>query len=248
MLVFVARLAGGLALAMLTLPVKQVSSGFYRVHLWVLLGLFTFASLLAASRTGQQALWPMIAGATASYLGSVGWLYERPRWGWAILVIVALCAAWGLYELGPRPLGNILEGTGITVDRAVLLHWVNDFSSAILLGVTLCAMLLGHWYLNTPTMQLAPLRRLLLILFGSILMRAAVATLGTWTRSDLPDSGFEWAMFAMHWLAGIIGMALMTLMAWQTLLIPNTQSATGILYVGVILVFLGEMAALIPLG
>jgi len=25
----------------------------------------------------------------------------------------------------------------------------------------LTAMLLGHWYLNTPTMQLAPLKRLL---------------------------------------------------------------------------------------
>jgi hypothetical protein len=32
-------------------------------------------------------------------------------------------------------------------------------------------------------------------------------------------------------------------MAWQTLKIPNTQSATGILYVAVIAVFLGELTA-----
>jgi hypothetical protein len=37
-------------------------------------------------------------------------------------------------------------------------------------------------------------------------------------------------------------------MAWQTLKIPNTQSATGILYVGVIFVFLGELAALVLSG
>jgi hypothetical protein len=32
-------------------------------------------------------------------------------------------------------------------------------------------------------------------------------------------------------------------MAWRTLEVPNTQSATGILYVAVIGVFVGELAA-----
>jgi hypothetical protein len=32
-------------------------------------------------------------------------------------------------------------------------------------------------------------------------------------------------------------------MTWETLKIPNTQSATGILYAGVILVFVGELVS-----
>jgi hypothetical protein len=32
-------------------------------------------------------------------------------------------------------------------------------------------------------------------------------------------------------------------MAWETLRIPNTQSATGVLYAGVILAFIGELTA-----
>jgi hypothetical protein len=32
-------------------------------------------------------------------------------------------------------------------------------------------------------------------------------------------------------------------MTWETLRIPNTQSATGILYVAVILSFLGELTS-----
>lgn len=240
MLTFVARMAGGLALAMLGVSSRYVVSGFFRVHLWVLLGLFTFAALLAASRTGQAALWPMVAGAVASYFGAALWLYEKPRAGWWSLLIVALCAAWGLYQLAPIPSGGI--------SWHVALRWLNDVSSAYLLGTTLCAMLLGHWYLNTPTMQLTPLRRLVLVMFVAVLVRAAVVTLTSWTHAELPDTGFEWAMFAMHWLAGIVGTALVALMTWQTLLIPNTQSATGILYVGVILVFIGEMAALVPLA
>ncbi len=48
-----------------------------------------------------------------------------------------------------------------------------------------------------------------------------------------------------HVLAGLIGTLAMLVMAWQTLKIPNTQSATGILYVGVIFTFLGEVAGML---
>ena len=46
------------------------------------------------------------------------------------------------------------------------------------------------------------------------------------------------AFYALRWLAGLVGVAVTTFMTWETLKIPNTQSATGILYVGVILVFI----------
>ena len=38
---------------------------------------------------------------------------------------------------------------------------------------------------------------------------------------------------------------ILTFMAWHTLKIPNTQSATGILYAAVIGTFLGELTALL---
>ena len=34
-------------------------------------------------------------------------------------------------------------------------------------------------------------------------------------------------------------------MAWKTLKVPNTQAATGILYVAVIVTFLGELTSLL---
>ena len=39
-------------------------------------------------------------------------------------------------------------------------------------------------------------------------------------------------------LFGVLGLTWLT---WQTLKIPNTQSATGILYAAVILAFIGEL-------
>ena len=44
----------------------------------------------------------------------------------------------------------------------------------------------------------------------------------------------------LRWLSGIAGTLLLAAMTWQTLRIPNTQSATGLLYVMVVLVFIGE--------
>ena len=48
---FVFRLTFGVALAMAITPARHVSSGFYRVHLWVLMGLNTFAALAIYSQT-----------------------------------------------------------------------------------------------------------------------------------------------------------------------------------------------------
>ena len=58
-------------------------------------------------------------------------------------------------------------------------------------------------------------------------------------------SAQTWTLLALRWTAGISGTAIVLCMAWQTLRIPNTQSATGILYVAVIFTFLGELASLL---
>ena len=57
-------------------------------------------------------------------------------------------------------------------------------------------------------------------------------------------SALLWALFlALRWLSGIVGVLGLAWLTWQTLKIPNTQSATGILYAGVILVFIGELTS-----
>jgi hypothetical protein len=91
---FIFRLCFGLATVMALTSPQQVNSGFYRVNLWVLLGLGTFGSLVAYS---QQALFEYprllvglaITGTLLSYVGSVIWLYEKIRPGMTVLVTVA---------------------------------------------------------------------------------------------------------------------------------------------------------------
>ena len=61
-------------------------------------------------------------------------------------------------------------------------------------------------------------------------------------HDKLPQGGFVF-FIALRWLSGLVGTLILAVMTWETLKIPNTQSATGILYVAVICVFLGELTA-----
>jgi hypothetical protein len=58
-------------------------------------------------------------------------------------------------------------------------------------------------------------------------------------------TSLQWALLGLRWLAGLAGSAAMAVMARATLKIPNTQSATGILYVAVMFTFLGELSSLL---
>ena len=67
----------------------------------------------------------------------------------------------------------------------------------------------------------------------------AAATSGV--DGSLDSTGL--ALFWLRWLAGLIGLPILLLMSRMTLDIPNTQSATGILYVACLAVILGELTA-----
>jgi hypothetical protein len=235
---FVFRLGFGLALAMSVTPSSRVTSGFFRNHLYVLLGINVLATLATMAESERYLLWPPLAAAVVSYGGAVAWLYEKPRLGTAALIVVAgldLAGSW-LNQLPASDASPLIR----------LLGALDPASSGLVLGSTIAAMFLGHWYLNTPTMELAPLRRSLKLMAASLVLRVAVAAGGLVAIAFYGDaSSLNPPLVALRWLAGLAAMAGVIWMTWQTLKIPNTQSATGILYVGVILSFLGELVSLL---
>lgn len=232
---FLFRLAFGLALGMAATSPRDVTSGYYRVHMQVLLGLLTLAALTAAAMP-NFAIWLPLAGALVSYVGSVLWLYEQPRAGRIALMLVGGLALVGAWQALGRPYGNVPE-------PARLLGWADPVGGGLLLGATMAAMLLGHWYLNTPTMKLEPLRRLVRLMGAAVLLRMAIcaAALVLQLSTVGPLSTLQTLLVLLRWLSALIGGAVLTVMVWQTLKVPNTQSATGLLYVAVIATFLGEL-------
>jgi hypothetical protein len=227
---FLLRLSFGLAVGMAVTSPRLVSSGYFRNHLYVTLGLSTLAALVAMN---ASTLTASLAAAAAglSYIASACWLYEAKRAGMVALWLVAACSlAAALVGVGPG-----------------LLPCASVVTSGLVLGLTMAAMLLGHWYLNSPGMELAPLRRLLVLMALAVVAQIVVCAAGLVEHlQGVEQASFSWWLFVLlRWSFGLVGVLGLIWMAWETLKIPNTQSATGILYVAVIGVFVGELTGLL---
>jgi hypothetical protein len=161
----------------------------------------------------------------------------RERAGQAALWMVALLALAGAWTTNPPDSSGFVG----------VLEWLDPVTSGLVIGFPLASMLLGHWYLNSPRMELAPLEQQIGRLGIAVVLRMVVCGSGlAWvlTRSE-PVAGYFFAFLTLRWLFGLIGVAILAWMAWRTLKVPNTQSATGILYVSVIASFAGELASLL---
>lgn len=137
---------------------------------------------------------------------------------------------------------------------AVGLTVASFLSSAALLGGACTAMILGHWYLILPSMDVAHLQSMVKFHLGSMVVRVAVVgavvfmAIATWEpgmgprldRYILSTSG---VFFWQRVLFGLFGPALLSYLTWETAKIRSTQSATGILYVDFFTVIVGEVLA-----
>ncbi|MGC3968749.1 MAG: hypothetical protein QM775_15680 [Pirellulales bacterium] len=238
---FVYRLAFGMAAAMAVTSPRQVTSGYFRNNLYVLLGMTVLVALAAFAGVVEPALlpkWPAVAAAVLSYVGAACWLYEKSRAGIVVLVAIAVLTLIGALYAVPT---TFAESAREPFWQAAA--YADAVAAGLLLGVTMAAMLLGHWYLNAPGMPMQPLRRLTLWLGAAVLLRTVVSAVGLWGfwNSGAVLEPAEQIMLALRWLAGMGGTAVLVVMTWTTLKIPNTQAATGMLYVAVITTFLGEL-------
>lgn len=134
-----------------------------------------------------------------------------------------------------------------------LLTVASFLSSVALLGGACGAMVLGHWYLVVPSLDVAHLQSIVRLHIGSTVVRVVVVAaavmiaITTW-EPGVPN--FERYIFSVDgiffWqriLFGLGGPVVLSYMTWETAKIQSTQSATGILYVDFFTVIVGEVLA-----
>jgi hypothetical protein len=235
---FLCRFGWGLAMALVLTPSTLVPAGFFRVNMLVVLGLATFAALLCGQVLPAHGwLLPATAAVTA-WMASVAWFAERPRAGIVLCAITAglLAAATGVVQFTPD--GTTARGWA-DVGGALL--------SGLVTGLTVHAMLLGHWYLNAPGMRVDVLRRMIDIALAAWAVQLAVAASAALTAGPAAAAASggptTLALLWLRWLAGLAGLPVLLWLSRKTLDIPNTQSATGILYVACLAAILGELTA-----
>ena len=238
---FAARLIFGMSLTWAFLPQEKISSGFFRIQMLVVLGLGVLGSLTAnASNTSLTPISPsaiqplFITISILAFLGSVFWTLERRRAGSWFGNAIAFGALALIVLFAIRPATPILMN---------LFRVDSEAATSVILGVTMVAMLLGHWYLTAPTMSHDPLQRANQLFAIAVLMRLVMSAIALAMNWQLVGSGTTLTWLALRWIAGIFGPALLAVMVWRILKYRNTQAATGVLFVGVILTFIGELSA-----
>jgi len=245
---FALRLIFGMSLMWCLMPRGQVTAGFFRIQMLIVMSLAVITALLFSGLwsaeattsaigllTTGQATWLAGLVAFVAFVGSVVWTLQRRRAGtatvWLVMLIsvgLLLCCSWSATD-SPRSNGGLVLMT--------------ELSSGGLLGAAMVSMLLGHWYLTASGMSLVPLSRLNAILGIATLVRVLVATLGLFLAWQSLETNQQATLIALRWLAGLVGPLLVVAMVWRILKFGNTQSATGVLYVGVVLTLIGELTA-----
>jgi hypothetical protein len=243
---FAVRLAFGLDLALLLTSWRAVPPRFFRIQTQVILGVLVLAGLAQARARAGGPAWSVglvVAGALLAYLATVSWGLGRPRLGMAAEMLAALAtAAWMTAASQAQDVGAWAMGTAIRG------------ASGFLMGTTLTAMLLGHYYLIAQSMTIEPLKRAVALIALGLAARGMLALIAL-SCDQAPRFGSQVGrlaadlpLLAARWGVGFAGAAVSVYLADRTVRIRSTQSATGILYVTTIFVLFGELAAMIDAG
>jgi hypothetical protein len=128
---------------------------------------------------------------------------------------------------------------------------ITFFLSALLLGTVTVGMLLGHWYLIDTGQSLDPFIRIykffvvalvvqtifllisVIVLYNFGVLESVVALERLWTDHR--------TLFLTRVISGQVAPLILSWMIWRTLVIPHTMAATGLFYIALLGVFVGEI-------
>jgi hypothetical protein len=241
---FALELGFGVLLALAFVPPAPVGRFFYR--LMGTCALLPMACALAL-RVRSEAGWadPAVIGVGLALAAFPLYLDAAPgrRFGLGLaagLIGCALAAGWIVRQgLPGLSAGGVVIGTLSTLS-----------TGAVAGGVGL-AMVLGHWYLTVPRMEIRHLVRLnrmtIVAMVASLLSLAAACLLfaSELSLGEPPLFG-PWGLFYLgtRLAVGLILPLLFAGMAASALRFQNTRSATGILYASTVLVLIGTAVSL----
>ena len=240
-----ARLAGGVLIAGAVIALRHPAPPAYTRFLLAGAG-GALALAAAAGRNRPEAallvvlvlavagLWAACRPAPGRESGRFG---DRPRLLAALMILLGLAAALASPALGGGPAPASLTA----------------LAGALLAGSTAATMTLGHWYLVDTALSIRPLATGAALFLGAAGLRAAVAAgflvsgghlaLRIGSPADLIYSTTA-LFFSFRTVTGLLAPLTLAALVRATVRIRSTQSATGLLYVALILVLFGELTAI----
>jgi hypothetical protein len=231
---FLLETGAGTALLLLFFPVATLGKGFFSLH-----GALAFAFLLLASLV-QPAGLPQAAAVAATVLMGLYTLAAHAGFAGRARPLLAAGAVGGAWAMGrvallaPRP-----SGDAWTVAGAAL--------GGLFFGAVLLTMNLGHWYLISRSLPFRLLARgaalfaALAVARAALLLAAVAAAPGRQGLEALLSLERDALFFLFRILWGIVGPIALSYFIWKTAGMRSNQAATGLLYVALVFVLIGEL-------
>src|SRR5438094_8058947 len=112
-------------------------------------------------------------------------------------------------------------------------------------------MLIGHWYLIDTGQSLDPFIRIYkffvvaLIVPSVFLILSSILLHFLWSSGSVTNMQRLWSSHSsslvIRLLVGPVSPLILSSMAWRTLLTPHTMASTGLFYIALLGVFVGEI-------
>ena len=233
---FLVLLAGGVMLAAFISDPRDVTVNWLRLAGMIALAMTALAGYFFSRRTQtNQREWLMLAILFVAILLQIGGIHlPDPRIGRPFAFVAAVAA--------------VFIGDRLVLGAPSLPGFISTAGIAAMCGLALMDMLLGHAYLTASKMTMRPFVRLHLSLAVITVLRAICAIGVAMILLHRRPIELFWDRFGLlvitRWAVGLLVPSLFIYMAYDCIKRRATQSATGILYVAGILIFIGEIISL----
>jgi len=241
-LVFVQIAIGG-AILLPILPESVIGLGFFRFNSLLFFVLFCTGLALMSEVSFHEISTSLLFAFSLLIYHLLCWT----KVAFVRRIFLILTALVGLVVLLMPPMA--LQ-THLAIPWKETLMPLSFLISSLLLGSVVDGMILGHSYLNIPALPTKLLMRfsilflVSLILQGSFTLFSILSGMKTdLVRSALFLQSFEGVFLWMRVVIGIIGPLILAVMILATVRIQATQSATGLLYIAMLMVVAGEFFA-----
>jgi hypothetical protein len=230
---FCLEAATGTALLLLFFPVRTLGRGFFSMHGVIAFVFVSIACLIRPPGLPGPAAWAS-AACLAAY--AVAAHADRAAVGRVLLAAGGSTAAFALARVAlvaPRGAGDAWVVAGALL-------------GGLFLGAVLLCMNLGHWYLVSRSLPFRLLARGA-VLFATLavartaLLGAAMAFHSGEGLSALLSLERDALFFLFRITWGIVGPLALSWFIWKTADMKSNQAATGLLYVALVFVLIGEL-------
>jgi uncharacterized membrane protein YfcA len=238
--------AGGTLAVLATARVEQIAAKFLRLAGIIALALLAGPVVWTFRRYG--ATWFGLLGAATAVAASVLILLAPFAQG-NPKVHRTVCAFGGAAGLAAAAISAASALPSFSSPAAPVFAAFAQVLGGLLLGSITLAWLLGHAYLTATSMTIAPLQHFSRVLSWAVAGRMlflAISLMFAYSVAGLPIGARladAWLIAVLRIGVGLVLLAVLAYMVADCVRLRATQSATGILYFGSLMAYVGELAA-----